>query len=112
MKKIEAIVRSAKIGAVCQALDEVGHPGVMVSEVEGYGRQQGVEHQFRGKTHKVRLMTKGRVQVVAKDDDVPKIVSAIREAACTGQVGDGKIFIYPVDNALRIRTGESGDEAV
>jgi nitrogen regulatory protein P-II 1 len=112
MKKIEAIVRSGKVGAVCEALDAVGHPGVMVTEVEGYGRQQGVEHTFRGKTHKVRFMTKGRIQVVVKDDDVPKTVSAIREAACTGQVGDGKIFIYPVENALRIRTGESGDTAV
>ena len=112
MKKIEAIVRPAKIGDVCDALEKVGHPGIMITEIEGHGKQKGIEQQVRGKTYKVELMTKVRVEVVSKDSDVETIVKAIREAAFTGQVGDGKIFIYPVTDAVRIRTYERGDIAV
>jgi nitrogen regulatory protein P-II 1 len=112
MKKIEAIVRTTKVGDVCAALDRVGHPGVMVTEIEGHGKQKGVEQQFRGKTYKVEFMTKGMLQVVVRDEDVEKIVNAICEAAFTGEVGDGKIFIYPVENVVRIRTRECGAVAV
>ena len=112
MKKIEAIIRPAKVGDVCAALDRAGHPGIMITEIEGHGKQKGIESIVRGKTYKVELMTKARIEVVAKDDDVDNIVKAIRDAAFTGQVGDGKIFIYPVADAVRIRTSERGDIAV
>jgi len=112
MKKIEAIIRPAKIGDVCVALEKVGHPGIMITEIEGHGKQKGIEQKVRGKTYKVELMTKVRIEVVVKNDDVERIVKTIREAAFTGQVGDGKIFIYPVENAVRIRTAEQGDIAV
>jgi nitrogen regulatory protein P-II 1 len=112
MKKIEAIIRPTKIGAVFAALEAAGHPGVMISEIEGHGRQKGIEQQFRGKTHKVDFITKGMLQLIVKDNDVENIVEAIRQAAFTGEVGDGKIFIYPVENAIRIRTGEKGEAAL
>ena len=112
MKKIEAIIRPAKVGAVCEALDTLGHPGIMVTEIEGHGHQKGLEQQFRGKTYKVEFMTKARLQVVVNDPDVDKTIEAIRSAALTGQVGDGKIFVYPVEDAVRIRTGERGAVAV
>ena len=112
MKKIEAIIRPAKVVDVCDALEKVGHPGVMITEIEGHGKQKGIEQQIRGKTYKVELLTKARIEVVTKDSDVEKIVKAIREAAFTNNVGDGKIFISPVDDAVRIRTAERGDAAV
>jgi len=112
MKKIEAIIRPAKVGDVCAALDKVGHPGIMVTEIEGHGKQKGIEQEFRGKTYKTELMTKARIEIVVNDAEVNKVAKAIREAAYTGKVGDGKIFIYPVDDAIRIRTAEKGDSAV
>jgi nitrogen regulatory protein P-II 1 len=112
VKKIEAIVRPGKVGDVCEALDEIGHPGVMLAEIEGHGNQAGIDQQFRGKTYKLEFVMKGTVQVVVNDADVDKTIEAIRKAACTGEVGDGKIFVYPVDNAVRIRTGESGAKAL
>jgi nitrogen regulatory protein P-II 1 len=112
MKKIEAIVRPTKIGDVCAALEKIGHPGIMITEIEGHGKQKGIEQEFRGKTYKTELLTKARVEIVVKDSDVNKTIKAIREAAFTGKVGDGKIFIYPVEDAVRIRTAEQGDLAV
>jgi len=112
MKKIEAIIRPAKVGDVCAALEKIGHPGIMITEIEGHGRQKGIEQEFRGKTYKTELLTKAKIDIVVNDDDVDKIIKAIREAAFTGKVGDGKIFIYPVDNAIRIRTDELGEAAV
>ena len=112
MKKIEAIIRPTKVGDVCDALGKVGHPGLTITEIEGHGKQQGVEQQFHGKTYKVELITKTKIEVVVKDQDVDKTIKAIREAAVTGKVGDGKIFIYPVADAIRIRTAEQGDLAV
>lgn len=112
MKKIEAILRPGKVQDVCSALDKVGHPGVMVTEIEGHGKQKGVDQQVRGKTYRVEFLPKARIEVIVKDSDVDKTVMAIREAAFTGKVGDGKIFIYPVDDAVRVRTAEQGDVAV
>ena len=112
MKKIEAVIRPAKVGDVCDALNKVGHPGIMITEIEGHGRQKGIEQEFRGKTYKTELLTKAKIEIVANNADVEKIVKAIREAALTGKVGDGKIFIYPIDDAVRIRTAEHGDIAV
>ena len=112
MKKIEAIIRPTKVGDVCDALGKVGHPGLTITEIEGHGKQQGVEQQFHGKTYKVELITKTKIEVVVKDQDVDKTIKAIKEAAFTGAVGDGKIFISPVENAVRIRTSEQGEIAV
>ena len=112
MKKIEAIIRPSKVGDVCDALEKIGHPGIMLTELEGHGKQKGIKQEVRGKTYKVDLLTKARLEVIVKDSDLAKTVKAIREAAYTGSVGDGKIFIYPVENAVRIRTAEEGDAAV
>lgn len=112
MKKIQAIVRPAKVGDVCAALNRIGHPGVMLMEVEGHGKQRGVEQKFRGKTYKLELLTKGRIEVIVEDRDVDRITKAICEAALTGKAGDGKIFIYPVEEVIRIRTGERGSAAI
>ena len=112
MKRIEAIIRSNKVGDVTEALEEVGAPGMMISEIEGHGRQGGVEDTVRGKKYKVELLIKAKIDVVVKDSDVDKVVNAIREAAATGKVGDGKIFVSPVDNAIRIRTNDKGNEAL
>lgn len=112
MKKIEAVIRPAKVGDVCAVLEKIGHPGIMITEIEGHGKQKGIEQEFRGKTYKTELLTKARIEIVIKDEDVNKTIKAIREAAFTGKVGDGKIFIYPVEDAVRIRTAEQGDLAV
>ena len=112
MKKIEAIIRPAKVGDVCKALHKVGHPGLMITEIEGHGKQKGMTKTLRGKEYKVEFMTKTKLDIVAKDEEVETLVQAIRKAAFTGEVGDGKIFIYPVADAVRIRTAERGDVAV
>ncbi len=112
MKRIEAIIRPALVNKVCAALEKVGHPGLMISRIEGHGRQKGIEHEVRGKTYKVDLLTKARLELIVKDKEAGRIVEAIRDAACTGEIGDGKIFIHPVDEAVRVRTAECGEAAV
>ncbi len=112
MKKIEAIIRPAKVGDVCDALGKVGHPGLSITEIEGHGKQQGIQQQFHGKTYRIELLTKTKIEVVVKDQDAGKIIKVIKEAAFTGKVGDGKIFISPIENALRIRTDEQGELAL
>jgi len=112
MKRIEAIVRPDKVGVVFNALQKVGHLGVMVSEIEGHGHQEGLKLQVHGKTYNVDLITKARVEVVVKESELDTIVEAIRVAAYTGEIGDGKIFIHPVVDAMRVRTGERGENAV
>lgn len=112
MKKIEAIIRPEKFEAVKCALEEVGYPGVTRIAVEGHGRQKGLRQQFRGTTFEVEFIPKVKIEVVSRDEDVFRIVDAIQTSARTGEIGDGKIFILPVDNVVRIRTGESGDEAL
>ncbi len=112
MKRIEAIIRPTKVSEVCAALDKVGHPGVTISEVEGHGSQKGLVTEVRGKAYKVALLAKARVEVVVKDEDADRIIKAVRDAALTGEVGDGKIFVHDMTNAIRIRTGESGMAAL
>jgi len=112
MKKIEAVIRPGKVGSVCTALDKIGYPGIMITEIEGHGKQKGIEQEFRGKIYKTELMNKAKIEVVVNDKDLDKTVKAIREGAFTGKVGDGKIFIYPMDNVIRIRTEEKGETAV
>jgi nitrogen regulatory protein P-II 1 len=112
MKRIEAVIRPAMVGEVCAALERVGHPGVMISEIEGHGNQKGVSQTVRGKSYRVELLTKARVEVVVKDSEADGIVKAICAVACTGEIGDGKIFIHPVFDAVRVRTSERGDAAI
>jgi len=112
MKRIEAIIRPEKVTVVRQALEKVGFPGLNVSEVEGHGKQKGVVQQWRGDTYRVELLPKMRLEIVVSDRDAQKIVRAISEAAKTGAVGDGKIFVSPVEEVLRIRTGETGEAAL
>ena len=112
MKKIEAIIRPTKLDSVRLALKEIGSPGLMVTEIEGHGKQKGITRQWRGKEYKVELLPKIKIEIIAHDKDVEKIMSTIAAVAGTGEIGDGKIFVYPVENAMRIRTGEKGDSAI
>lgn len=90
MKRIEAIIRPDKVGSVFGALKKIGHPGVMISEVEGHGNQEGLNLQVRGNTYKVDMVTKARLEVIVKENETDAIVNAIRKAAYTGEIGDGK----------------------
>ena len=108
MKKIEAIIRPAKVGDVYAALADAGCPGLTISEIEGQGKQKGVEQEFRGKKYRTSLMTKAKIEIVANDEEVDRLVDAICEAALTGKEGDGKIFVSPVEDVIRIRTKEHG----
>ena len=112
MKRIEAIVRPTKANDVYQALTKVGHPGMMITEIEGHGNQQGVEKEVRGKTYKIPLLTKTRIELVVDDSEADKIVNAILDSAFTGEVGDGKIFIHPIEEVVRVRTKERGKKAI
>lgn len=112
MKKIEAIVRPEKLDTVRRALEKVGYSGLMISEIEGHGKQKGVIQQWRGEKYKVELLPKIRIEIVAKDAEVERIVQTIIAGAKTGEIGDGKIFIYPAENVIRIRTGETGESAI
>jgi len=112
MKKIEAIIRPVKLDVVCETLDKIGYPGMMITEIEGHGKQKGLVQQWRGKEYKVGFLPKTKIEVVVKDQDLDKTVKAIREAAFTGEMGDGKIFISTIEDAIRIRTGEQGNIAV
>ncbi len=112
MKRIEAIIRPAKVGDVCAALTTIGQQGVTISAVEGRGREQGWTHHVRSMTYNELALAKSRVEVVSSDGDAPAIVKAIREAALTGDVGDGMIFVHDIADAIRIRTNESGVAAL
>ncbi|MEK6715453.1 MAG: P-II family nitrogen regulator [Candidatus Omnitrophota bacterium] len=112
MKKIEAIIRPERLEAVRAALETVGYAGLMITEIEGHGKQKGITQQWRGKQYKVELLPKVKIETVAHDKDVDKIMEGIAKAAATGKLGDGKIFVYPVETAMRIRTGEKGDNAI
>jgi nitrogen regulatory protein P-II 1 len=109
MKKIEAIIRPEKLEAVRRALEAAGCAGVMITEIEGHGKQKGKVQQWRGEKYKVELLPKIKIETVVKDKDADRITRAIMDNARTGEIGDGKIFTYNIDNALRIRTGEGGE---
>ncbi len=112
MKKIEAVIRVEKLEEVTDALEKFGCPGMMVTHIEGHGRQKGISEQFRGREYKLNFIPKIKIEVVAKDNDVDRIVQLVTDIAKTGEIGDGKIFIYPVENVVRIRTKEKGEAAV
>src|SRR3954447_24728037 len=112
MKKVEAIIRPERLQNVQDALDELGVSGLTVSEVMGCGRQKGYTEQYRGSRANISLLPKIKVESVVPDSVVEPAVNAIVEAARTGDIGDGRVFVYPVEQAIRIRTGESGEETV
>ncbi len=112
MKKIEAIVRPEKLEDVRRALESVGYPGVTITEAEGHGKQKGVVQQWRGETYRVEFLPKVKLELVVADADVERIVQAVIKAAKTGAVGDGKIFVSDVRDAIKIRTGERGESAL
>jgi len=112
MKKIEAIIRPEKLEAVRRALELSGCTGLMITEIEGHGKQKGMIQQWRGEKYKVELLPKIKIDVVVKDQDTDKVIEAIIESARTGEIGDGKIFISPIESAIRIRTFEKGEVAL
>ena len=112
LKKIEAIIRPFKLEEVKEALVEAGVRGLTISEVRGYGRQKGHTETYRGSEYRIEFVPKLKIEVVAESKKVDNIVDAILKSAKTGQVGDGKIFIYDVNDVIRIRTDESGEQAL
>ena len=112
MKKIEAIIKPFKLDDVKAAVHELGIQGLTVTEVKGFGRQKGHTELYRGAEYVVDFLPKIKIEIVVADDMLDKAVEAITQAANTGRIGDGKIFVQPVQESIRIRTGERGDEAV
>lgn len=112
MTKVEAIIRPQKLDAVKTALTELGVRGMTVSEVRGAGKQKGFTQHYRGAEYTVNLLQKVKLEVVVPDDEARMVAEAIAESARTGEVGDGKIFLVPLAGAIRIRTGDEGDEAL
>jgi len=112
VKKVEAIIREEKLEPVRKALEAIGYFGMTISEVSGRGKQGGVRLQWRAGEYRVEFLPKLKVEVVVMDEDVAPALAAITRSARTGEIGDGKIFVMPVDDAVRIRTGDSGANAV
>ncbi len=112
MQKVEAIIRPEKLEIVKTALEELDHAGMTLTEVRGHGKQRGVTEQWRGRSFAVEYLTKVKIELVVNDEDVDPIIERIVDAARTGEVGDGKIFVSPVTRAIRIRTGDSDEAAL
>ena len=112
MKMVVAVIKHFKLDAVKDALSQAGIQGMTVTEVKGFGRQKGHVEIYRGSTFEVRFIPKLRIEIAMNDDKVEEIVGIIQKAAFTGEIGDGKIFIYPLADAIRIRTGERGEAAL
>ena len=112
MKKIEVIIKPFKLDDVKEALAEIGVTGMTVTDVKGYGRQQGHSKLYRGAEYIVDFLAKTKLELVVNDDDVENTLKVIQDSAKTGKIGDGKIFVTSVDEVVRIRTGETGSEAI
>jgi nitrogen regulatory protein P-II 1 len=112
MKKIEAIIKPFKLDDVKEALNEIGVQGMTISEVKGYGRQKGHKEIYRGAEYVVDFIPKTKLEIIVESDWVDRVVNAICDAANTGKLGDGKIFILSVDEVIRVRTGEKGKDAI
>jgi len=112
MKKIEAIIKPFKLDEVKAALNEIGIQGLTISEVKGYGRQKGHTELYRGAEYMIDFIPKMKIEIIVSDNMVPKALEAIGTSAKTGRIGDGKIFVMPVETVIRIRTGETGEEAL
>jgi nitrogen regulatory protein P-II 1 len=112
MKKVEAIIKPFKLDEVKEALSSIGVQGLTVSEVKGFGRQKGHTELYRGAEYVVDFLPKVKLEIIVKEELVGQVVEAISKAAKTGRIGDGKIFVLPVDEVVRIRTGERGPDAI
>ncbi|MBI2341587.1 MAG: P-II family nitrogen regulator [Deltaproteobacteria bacterium] len=112
MKKVEAIIKPFKLDDVKDALTDIGVAGMTITEVKGFGRQKGHTEVYRGAEYIVDFLPKIKIEVVAEDEKVSEIANTIQKAANSGKIGDGKIFVLPVDEAMRIRTGETGKNAI
>ncbi|HDD44416.1 MAG TPA: P-II family nitrogen regulator [Candidatus Desulfofervidus auxilii] len=112
MKKIEAIIKPFKLDEVKEALTEIGVQGMTITEVRGFGRQKGHTEIYRGAEYVVDFLPKVKIEVIVPDNLVLKAIETIKQAAHTGKIGDGKIFIIPIEDVIRIRTGEQGEEAL
>ena len=112
MKKIEAIIKPFKLDEVKEALNEIGIQGMTISEVKGYGRQKGHKEIYRGAEHVVDFIPKIKIEIVVQSENSKQIMEKIQQAAHTGKIGDGKIFVSPVEEVIRVRTGEQGAEAI
>ncbi len=112
MKKIEAIIRPERLGVVRKALEELGYPGMTIFEVKGHGKESGLTEQWRGQEYRIELLPRIKIEIVVLDEDAARTLSAIVRSARTGEVGDGKIFVLPVEGAVRVRTGDEGENAI
>jgi nitrogen regulatory protein P-II 1 len=112
VKKVECIIKPFKLEDVKEALADIGITGMTVSEVKGFGRQKGHTELYRGSEYTVDFLPKVKLEIIVKDEDVDRVVESIATAARTGRIGDGKIFIYPLEKIIRIRTGETDAEAI
>lgn len=112
IKKVEAIVRVEKVDEIVEKLEEIGHSGITKTDVEGHGKQKGIVEQFRGKEYRLTFIPKVKIEIVVKDNAVDDVIKIVRNVANTGQIGDGKIFISDVLDAIRVRTGERGESVV
>ena len=112
MQRIEAIIRPERLAMVKEALEDLDHAGMTLTEVRGHGTQRGITEQWRGKSVTIEYLTKVKIELVVKDGEVDAVISLIIEAARTGEVGDGKIFVSPVSAAVRIRTGDRDEAAL
>jgi nitrogen regulatory protein P-II 1 len=112
MKKIEAIIKPFKLEEVKEALSKIGIKGMTVTEVKGFGRQKGHTEVYRSAEYKIDFLAKVKIELVTPDEIIPHVIETIERAAKTGKIGDGKIFIFPVEEVIRIRTGERGRDAI
>ena len=112
MRKIEAIIKPFKLDDVKEALNEIGIQGMTISEVKGYGRQKGHKEIYRGAEYVVDFIPKIKIEVIVESDWAERVVAKIQESANTGKLGDGKIFVFPIEEVIRVRTGERGKEAI
>ncbi|MFW5901489.1 MAG: P-II family nitrogen regulator [Thermodesulfobacteriota bacterium] len=112
MKKIEAIIKPFKLDDVKEALNDIGIHGMTISEVKGYGRQKGHTEIYRGAEYAVDFIPKIKIEIVAEADQADRVAETIQQAAMSGKIGDGKIFIMPMDQVIRVRTGETGSDAL
>ena len=112
MKKVEAIIRPEKLSIVRKALEDIGVPGVTITEVKGHGAQRGIVQHWRGNTYTVDLLPKVKVEAVIQDELLERLLNAIHENARTGEIGDGKVFVYEISEVMRVRTGERGAVAI
>jgi nitrogen regulatory protein P-II 1 len=112
MKKVEAIIKPFKLDEVKGALNEIGIQGITISEVKGYGRQKGHTELYRGAEYMIDFIPKIKLEIIVSDNLIPQVLEAIEKSAKTGRIGDGKIFVIPVETVIRIRTGETGEDAL